>query len=280
MTNKELLAKYLEFLTARGKSKAYYNYIRIWLNYMEENKIETITQEVITNFFITNAQYKDGTKCCFIKAGRDYYSNFLQIPKESNEWCKIKLIKVPQRIAEYFTEKELEEAKKQLITNFSRKMTPNKIRAVLDFMYYSGCRKDELLTLKRQDINLEENTAKLYGKGKKERIICFPNKVKKEIEIYFNSENEENNAFNIKLGKLHYLIKMINKYSGGKKIHCHSFRHGYAKTCLRKGIPLPTLSRLLGHASILTTMVYANPSEQEMKETYQEKMNKGKDNES
>ena len=274
------LEEYRQYLLARGQSLNYRNIIRIWLAYTEENKIEIITQNDITNFFITNSQYSIKSRNQFIMAGRSYYTAYMQVPKEQNEWYKIKLMKVPQRIAEYFTEKELEEAKKQLITNFSRKMTPNKIRAVLDFMYYSGCRKDELLTLKRQDINLEENTAKLYGKGKKERIICFPNKVKKEIELYFNSENEENNAFNIKLGKLHYLIKMINKYSGGKKIHCHSFRHGYAKTCLRKGIPLPTLSRLLGHASILTTMVYANPSEQEMKETYQEKMNKGKENES
>jgi site-specific recombinase XerD len=69
---------------------------------------------------------------------------------------------------------------------------------------------------------------------------------------------------------------MINKYSGGTKIHCHSFRHGYAKTCLKKGLDLPTLSRLLGHASIMTTMIYANPSEEEMQENYQEKMNKEK----
>jgi site-specific recombinase XerD len=275
MTNQELLAKYLEFLTARGKSKVYYNYIRIWLAYMEENKIETITQETITQFFIKNAQYKDGTKCCFIKAGRDYYSNFLQIPKESNEWCKIKLIKVPQRIAEYFTEKELEEAKKQLVTNFSRKMTPNKIRVILDFLYYTGIRKEEFLTLMRKDIDLENNRAKVYGKGKKERIICFPKKVSKELSEFFISCNEENNAFNIKLGQLHYLIKMINKYCGGKKIHTHSFRHGYAKTCLKKGVDLPTLSRLLGHSSIMTTMIYANPSEEEMQENYQAKMNKG-----
>jgi len=274
MTNKEQLDKYLDYLTARGQSKNYYNIMRIWLAYMEAQKIETITQEVITNFFLANPTYKDGTKCMFIKAGRDYYSHFLQIPKEQNEWYKIKLLKIPQRVAEYFTEKDLDEAKKQLITNFGNKMTPIKVRAVLDFMYYSGCRKEELLTLKRSSINLEENTAILYGKGKKERVICFPNKVKKEIEAYFISENEENNAFNLTLMKLHYIIRIINKYSGGKKIHCHSFRHGYAKTCLKKGIDIATLSRLLGHSSIMTTMIYANPSEKEMQENYQAKMNK------
>jgi site-specific recombinase XerD len=281
MTNKELLDGYLAYLTARGRSKNYYNIMRIWLNYLEENKIETITQEVITNFFITNAQYKDGTKCMFIKAGRDYYSAYMQVPKEQNEWYKIKLLKIPQRIPEYFTEKELEEAKRQLVTNFSRKMTPLKIRTILDFLYYTGIRKAEILSLSRKDIDLENNRAKVYGKGKKERILCFPKKVSKELSEFFISENEEDSggAFNLSLGKLHYIIKMINKYCGGKKIHCHSFRHGYAKTCLKKGVDLPTLSRLLGHASVLTTMVYANPSDEEMQENYQAKMNKGKDNE-
>jgi len=280
MSNKEQLDKYVEFLTARGQSLNYRNIIRIWLAYTEENKIEIITQNDITNFFITNSQYSIKSRNQFIMAGRSYYTAYMQVPKEQNEWYKIKLLKVPQKIPEYFTEKQLEEMKRQLVTNFSRKMTPNKIRVILDFLYYTGCRKEELLTLKRKDINLEDNSAKLYGKGNKERIICYPNKVKKEIEAYFISENEESNAFNLSLGKLHYIMKMINKYCGGNKIHTHSFRHGFAKNCQKKGISLPTLSRLLGHSSIMTTMIYANPSTEEMQENYQEKMNKGKENES
>jgi site-specific recombinase XerD len=244
---------------------------------MEEQKIEIVSQDVITNFFITNSKYSLKSRNQFILAGRSYYSGFLQIPKEQNEWYKIKLIKTEQKIPEYFLEKNLEEAKRQLVTYFSHKMTPIKIRTILDFLYYTGIRKNELLLLKRKDIDLENNTAKVWGKGDKERIVCFPEKVSKEITEYFISENEEINAFNITLGKLHYLIKLINKYCG-IKIHIHSFRHGFAKNCLRKGVPLPTVSRLLGHANITTTMIYADPSIEEMKETYQENMNKKEKN--
>jgi site-specific recombinase XerD len=275
MTNQEYLDKYIDYLSARGHNRSYYNVMRIWLKYLQEQKIEVFTQETITQFFIAN-NYSKNTKSSFIRAGRDFYTAYMQVPKENNEWYKIKLIKVPRKVQEYFTEKNLDEAKKQLITYFSHKITPVKIRALLDFMFYSGCRKEELLRLKREDFNLEEKTAKLYGKGGKERIICYPAKVKKELEEYFISEAQETNAFNITLDKLHYIIRLINKYSGGMKIHCHSFRHGFAKNCLRKGISLPTVSRLLGHSSIMTTMIYADPSEDEMKETYQEKMNKEK----
>ena len=270
MTNKELLAKYLEFLTARGKSKAYYNYIRIWLSYMEENKIETITQETITQFFIKNAQYKDGTKCMFIKAGRNYYTEFLQIPKESNEWTKIKLIKVDTKIPNYLTEKDIEEAKKYLITNNSKKMTPTKIRAIIDFLYYSGARKQELLTVKRSSFNLSENSAKLYGKGGRERIICYPEKVKKEIEAYFISENEEETggAFVLSLGKLHYIMKMLKKYLG-RNIYTHLLRHSFARNLIyNKGVDINTVSKLLGHQSLTTTLLYCNPDEKTIKANY------------
>ena len=268
MTNKELLDKYAEFLSARGRSKAYHNYIRLWLSYMEENKIETITQEIITGFFITNAKYKDGTKCMFIKAGRSFYTEFLQVPKEQNEFFKIKLIKVDTKIPNYLTEKDIEEAKKYLITNNSKKMTPTKIRAIIDFLYYSGARKQELLSLHRNSFSLSENSAKLYGKGGRERIICYPEKVKKEIEAYFLSENEENNAFNITLGKLHYIMKMLKKYLG-RNVYTHLLRHSFARNLIyNKGMDINTVSKLLGHSSLTTTLIYISPDEKTIKENY------------
>jgi site-specific recombinase XerD len=269
MTNQEQLNKYLDYLTARGQSKNYFNIIRIWLSYMEEQKIEIVSQDVITNFFITNSKYSLKSRNQFILAGRSYYSGFLQIPKEQNEWYKIKLIKTEQKIPEYLTEKDIEEAKKYLITYFSNKMTPTKIRAVIDFMYYSGCRKNELLTIKRSSFNLEENSAKLYGKGDKERIICYPEKVKKEIQDYFISENEEGiNAFNLTLGKVHYIMKLLKKYLG-KNIYSHLIRHSFARNLIyNKGVDINTVSKLLGHASLTTTMIYINPDEKTIKENY------------
>ena len=274
----EILENYKKYLITRGYSLYYLNVMRIFLTYLEEQKIEpnNLNQSIITDFFALHSDYCSGTKNSYIKAGRSFYE-FLGI--KDSAWVKIKLMKVPQKIPEYFTEKMLEEAKKQIITNHSRKMTPLKIRTILDFLYYTGIRKSELLALKRKDIDLENNIAKVWGKGDKERIICFPKKVSKELTEFFMSCNEENNALNIKLGQLHYLIKMINKCCG-INIHVHSFRHGYAKTCLKKGIDLPTLSRLLGHVSVLTTMIYANPSTEEMQENYQAKMNKGDKDES
>ena len=267
MSNQELLNKYKDYLTARGQSLNYLNIIRLWLAYLEEKKIKIITQETITQFFIDHSKYKDSTKCMFIKAGRNYYTDFLQIPREQNEWHNIKLLKVPRKIPDYLTEKDIENIKKYLITYCSRKMTPIKIRAIIDFLFYSGCRKAELLTLKRNNFNLEENIAKLYGKGDKERMICYPEKVKIELQDYFNSENEEHNAFNLRIGKLHYMMKKVTQYLG-KNVYCHLFRHGFARNLIKKGVDLNTVSKFLGHSSVTTTAIYVDPDDEMKKELY------------
>ena len=270
MNNADLLNKYRDFLLARGQSLNYWNVIRIFLAYMETQKLEQVNQEIITNFFNQN-NYSKNSRNQFIKAGRDYFTNFLQIPKENNEWYKIKLLKVERKIPDYLTEKEIEEAKKYLITYFSRKMTSTKIRALIDFMFVTGIRKAELLNLKRKDIDLENCKTKVFGKGEKERYIYFTDSVKIEIEDYFKTEVEEENAFCISLGQLHYLMKKIKQYLG-KNVYCHLLRHSGARQMIKKGIPIGAVSRILGHNSLTVTMMYVDENEEDRRNTYKQKM--------
>lgn len=267
MNDKEQLEKYKNYLLARKQSLNYYNIINIWTSFLNTKKIETFTQETITDFFNEYNNYSKNSRNQFIKAGRHYYTIFLQIPKEQNEWHKIKLLKVESKTPDYLNEKDIENAKKYLIT-YSKKLSPGKIRALIDFMFYSGCRKNELLILKRNNINLEENTAKLYGKGNKERTVCYPEKVKIEIQQYFLSEIEEINAFNITSKGIECIMKRIGKHLG-KRVYAHLIRHSFARNLLyNKGIDLNTVSKLLGHSSIVTTMIYVNPDEKTIRDNY------------
>jgi integrase/recombinase XerC len=266
MENK--LEEYKDYLIARNHSISYYNVMKVFYKYLSEKKLEfsAVTQDTLTDFFNTN-NYSARSKNLYINAGRNY-GDYLQILKEQNEFYKIKLLKVESKTPNYLTEKDIEEAKKYLIVNFSRRMTPAKIRAVIDFMFYSGCRKEELLTLKRSGFDLAENVAKLYGKGDKERIICYPEKVKKEIEAYFLSENEENNAFNLTNAKISYVMRLLKKYLG-KNVYCHLLRHSFARNLIyNRGVDINTVSKLLGHSNLTTTMIYVNPDEKALKDNY------------
>ena len=263
----EMLNKYKEFLIARGLSLNYYNIIKIFLSYLEIKKIEpeNITQEIITDFFNSNS-YSISSKNQFIKAGRNFY---IFLESNNKEWNKFKLMKTERKIPDYLTEEEIEKAISFIITYHSKRMTPIKIRALIHFLFYSGVRKAEILNLKRDNFNFDDNVAKVYGKGKKERIICFPKKVAKEIQDYFASEPEiKDNAFNISLGILNYLPKLISKHLN-KKVYPHLFRHSFARNLIyNKGVDINTVSKLLGHSSLTTTMIYINPDEKTIRNNY------------
>ena len=116
----EQLTKYKQFLQARGQNNAYFNVMRIFKGYLEKNNIIEITQQIITDFFI-QGNYSNNSKNAFIRAGRNYYSVYLQ--QEKNAWKEIKLLKVERKIPDYITEKDIDKAKQMLITYYSRKMT-------------------------------------------------------------------------------------------------------------------------------------------------------------
>ena len=265
--NQELLKKYKEYLIARNQSINYFNSMRVFFKYLSGKNLEfsVVNQETLTDFFNSN-NYAPSSKNQFLKSGRSY-GDYLQIPKENNAFYQCKLLKVKYEVINYLEEADIEEAKKYLITYFSQRMTPNKIRAVIDFLFDSGVRRSELLNLKRKDINLEEKSAIVLGKGNKERMICFSTGTKKELEIYFNSENEENNAFNLTTNKIQYMFKLLTKYMG-KRIYAHLLRHSCGRDLHDKGADLYTISLLFGHANTKTTERYVAPSQKGLKELY------------
>ena len=117
-----------------------------------------------------------------------------------------------------------------------------------------------------------ECVAKVYGKGKKERLIYFPKKVADKLDVYFKSEIEKTNAFNISLYDVNYLSTLLKKCFPDKKLTLHLFRHSGAREMLRKGIPLAVVSKILGHSSLTTTMIYADENEEGRRNIYKEKM--------
>jgi len=276
----EILIRYKEFLLARKQSANYYNIVRIFLGYLEEQKIDyaKITQETITNFFNAHPEYSKNTLTQNIKAGRHFYTQFLQVPKEQNEWYKIKYIKSPRRTPKFLTPEELGEIISKFCSYENRLMPPYKVRVFTTFMYMTGLRKNEILNLKRTDINfgIEEKknkcTIKIIGKGDKERFVYFSDKyspgLRQQLIDYFQTEPEIQNAFNLTLGQVNYFVRKMNKYLVERKITPHLFRHSFAKYLLDKGVPITYISQMLGHSSIATTMIYLNPTEEQIKNCF------------
>ena len=270
----EILDKYKSYLTAKSQSLNYYFRMRVFLNFLESKKMDynNLTQDMIIDFFNSEnkkkIKYNEQSKNSFINAGRSFYE-FLG--KEENEWKKMKLMKIETNIPEYLTSDELEKGISYLVTYHSKRVTPMKLRALIHFIFYSGARKEETVNLHRADFDFTDNKVKMFGKGKKERYTYFPDRIGKEIQEYFESEQEVDNAFNIKAGIITYYIKLIGKYLG-RNVYPHLIRHSAGREMSRKGIPLSAISRILGHSNITTTMRYIDMNEEERRNIYKEKM--------
>jgi site-specific recombinase XerD len=70
---------------------------------------------------------------------------------------------------------------------------------------------------------------------------------------------------------MNYLPKLMGKYLN-KNIYTHLYRHSSARFMIDKGLNIQDVSRILGHSSITTTMLYVNPSDTAIKNKYKEKM--------
>ncbi len=269
----DILEKYKSFLEARKLSLNYYNIMRIFFSWLEENKIDylTLKQEHITNFINNNPEYSKATITQFIKAGRNMYKCFLNIPDETNEWKKIKYLRGHKNTPKFLSYEELKEIIGYFCTYENRLMSPFKAETFITFVYMTGLRKSEILNLKRKDIDLNKTPCeiKLIGKGDKERFIYFSEKyaphLKDRLLEYFNSEVEEKNCFNITSKQIRYFFEKMNNYLKDRKISPHLFRHSYAKYLLNKGVPITYISSMLGHTNIETTMIYLNPTNEQIK---------------
>jgi integrase/recombinase XerD len=147
-----------------------------------------------------------------------------------------------------------------------------KHRLILKILYGCGLRVNELINLKKQDINFEEDLIKVnLGKGKKDRFVKIPESIKKELNSYFNLNTSENLFPSNRGGKLTkksilQVVKNAGKKAGIKKrVYPHLLRHSFATHLLENGTDLRVIQKLLGHSDIKTTQIYLRISNASIK---------------
>jgi integrase len=144
-----------------------------------------------------------------------------------------------------------------------------KWQAILSFLFYTGIRVSEIDAIKREDIDLEKKRVKIFvAKTKEERIVYFPNEAKDVLIDYFDSEEQITNAFNINHFAIKEQIWRFKKYFPDFNLHAHAFRHSYATQCLLNGTDIMTVSKLLGHKNLQTTMRYLQLTNTQIEEIY------------
>ena len=130
---------------------------------------------------------------------------------------------------------------------------------VLKLIYLSGLRISEALNLKWSDINHQDNSIYVYGKGSKERKVFIIKDFLDHLKIL-----DKKNQFIFTLNNKKISARSVNKFLENcyndsiieYKLSTHIFRHSFATTMLENNADIRHIQKLLGHSSISTTEIY------------------------
>jgi len=156
-------------------------------------------------------------------------------------------------------------------------------KAMLELLYASGMRVSELVSLNLDDIKLEREDVRCFGKGHKERIIPIAPRAVSSIREYLQearphlvrNDTEQAlfvNARGERLTRqgLWQILKGYAKSAGlAKEITPHTLRHSFATHMLSGGADLRSVQELLGHANISTTQIYTHLTTDHVRRTYE-----------
>lgn len=158
-------------------------------------------------------------------------------------------------------------------------------RAIVEMLYSCGLRVSELVELRVEDIDFEENLVRVMGKGGKQRFVPLGDLARQRLEAYMVDREEVEVAdresasiiFLNRRGRkltrvmIFTLIRQAVAAAGiDKTVSPHSFRHSFATHLLMGGADIRQVQELLGHSDITTTEIYTHLDFSHLRKTVEE----------
>ena len=274
--NEEILNQFLSAKEIEGCSNRTLKYYKDTINKIIINinkPIDEITTEILRNYL---SQYKEKSSVSTVSIDnvRRVMSSFFTWLENEDYITKspvrrIHKVKIAKKVKETFTDENLE--------NLRNNCKNIRDLAILEVLISTGMRVGELVRLNRSDINFNERSCIVLGKGNAEREVYFNAKSKIYIEKYLESRNDDNEALFVSLIKpynrlgisgIEIIIKQIGKNANINKVHPHKFRRTMATMAIDKGMPIEQVQKLLGHIKIDTTMHYAMVNQNNVKASH------------
>ena len=187
-----------------------------------------------------------------------------------------------RRLPSVLTEEEVQE----LLSVERHSFQDERDHMLFLFIYNTGCRVSEALSVDLKDIDYTRRRILIKGKGDKERFVFFSPSTSKEMKAYTEVRTDylrqlgiiEQEAFFIgdKGGRLPFSSAHIifDKYRAllgwQKEFTPHTLRHSFATHLMDRGADIRLVQELLGHESISTTQIYTHVSRGRLKKVYEE----------
>lgn len=273
ISNKEYLERFLNAKKLEGISKkTLINYRRYILKMYDSimKDVRIIDANDIRKF-LTDYQSKTGCINSSMENIRCSLASFFSwLEKEDyilkSPIKKINKIKSDIKIKEIYSDETLEKL---------RNVCDNKRDlAIVDLLISSGIRVSELVNINISDLNFDNCSCKVFGKGNKEREVYFDAKTKLHIQEYLADRTDDELSLfisNIRPYKrigtraVEMMLQKLATKIEINGVYPHKFRRTLATKAIDKGMPIEQVQKLLGHTKIDTTLHYAQVSQSNVK---------------
>lgn len=274
---------YIEKKLSTNTKDAYLRDLNEFSGYLKNKEISTVTDSDIKKYinYLNDEGVSSKTIARKIVSLRTFFNyikreNIISInPMEKIVSPKIKKT-LPKTL-------NIEEVNK-LLDYEAKTALEYRNKAMLELVYASGLRVSELVNLNVSDINFIDCYVKVFGKGKKERIVPISNICIKVLEEYIKVYRDSllkghltDKLFLSSYGKgitrqgfFKNLKEIAIKQGITKDFSPHTLRHSFATHLLEYGADLRSIGEMLGHENIKTTQIYTEVSNTKKRKDYME----------
>lgn len=259
------------------------NYRNDLMEFLEFNndKVLNVNREIVTKYmqYLYNKNASKSTISRRLSSLRSFY-NYLYKNNliNKNYFSSIKNPKKDNGLPKLVKEIDID---KMFCIPDTRTPLGQRNLLIIRMLYATGVRVSELVNICLKDIDINERTIRIFGKGSKERIVVFGNNTKEILNLYLN-----NGRYRLSNGKNDYLFlnkdgnKLSDRYvrniindiifKAAIQMHVspHMLRHTFATDMLNNGADLVSVKEMLGHESLNTTSIYTHVSDDKIREIY------------
>ncbi|MCF6515034.1 tyrosine recombinase XerC [Lactobacillus sp. S2-2] len=219
-----------------------------------------------------------------ISSLRSFYSFLVKNDYiEKNPFEYVHLKKTNLKLPRFFYEKEMDQ-----LFKLAKIKKPNNMElrdsAILETFYGTGLRLSECSNLTLDEIDLDNKSLSIIGKGNKQRNLPIGSYMSEALQKYFvdcrnlimNKYNKNHNyVFINRIGDpitsrgIEYVLNnLVKKTSSNLDIHPHMIRHTFATHLLNNGADMRSVQELLGHSSLSTTQIYTHVTKKNLMSNY------------
>lgn len=279
--NQQVVNDFLLNLKLANRSEqtiiSYKNYLREFFGDKAETYSELTSDQILKWFQRNKSHLKESTYKQNLIVLSSFY-NFC-VREELIERSPIKkrwIPRPPKAVPKYLDKGEIAKIR-QTIEGY-----PIRDQAIVEFLLTSGCRIREVHSLNVGEVDLENRTARVVGKGKKIRYVHFSDKCAILLERYLGNGNQakdsplfmkDDSGERLSIAIIQSTMSKLGVDAGlSGRLHAHRFRHTFATELLAKGADLSFISDELGHADLMTTQIYARLPNQAILSQYRKFM--------